>query len=356
MNHGPATYFTYRDNQRAFEAIGAWESNEVSITGRGDPEQVEALSVSDATLPLLRVQPLLGRLFNAEDDAPGSPLRVVLTYGYWQRRFGGAEDVIGQSLAIDGAPGRDHRRAAGVVQVPARPIPPSLLPMQLDRARRVRSIEFDFQALARLKPGVTLAQANADMARMIPLLPADVRRSLKLQPNVRPLADDVIGDVGQHPLDSPGGRRRRAAHRLRERREPVSDPRRRHASRNSRCARRSARAAAASRACCCPRASCWRSPAARSAWRSPRPPSACCDGSRPRELPRVDEIGIDLTVLLFTLAISVLSGVLFGLFAVAEIRDTGHRGAQGRRPIGERRARRGTARATRWSWRRSRWP
>ena len=57
-NHGPATYFTYRDNQQVFEEIGAWESNEVSITGRGDPEHLEALSVSDSTLPILRVQPV----------------------------------------------------------------------------------------------------------------------------------------------------------------------------------------------------------------------------------------------------------------------------------------------------------
>src|SRR5688572_10135120 len=54
MNQGPATYFTYRDNHRVFEDIGAWESNEVSITGRGEPERIEALSLTDTTLPLLR--------------------------------------------------------------------------------------------------------------------------------------------------------------------------------------------------------------------------------------------------------------------------------------------------------------
>lgn len=152
-NHGPATYFTYHDNQRAFEAIGAWESNEVSITGRGDPEHVDVLSVSDTTLPLLRVQPLLGRLFNAEDDAPGRPLRAVLTYGYWQRRFGGAENVVGQALAIDGRPAE----IIGVLPSSftfLRSHPALLLPMQLDRADAFH-IEFDFQALARLKPMTT---------------------------------------------------------------------------------------------------------------------------------------------------------------------------------------------------------
>jgi hypothetical protein len=105
MNQGPATYFVYRDGNRAFEDIGAWDSRQVSITGRGEPERVEALLVSDRTLPLLRVRPLLGRLFSKEDDAPGSPQRVVLTYGYWRRAFGGAYDAFGQPLQIDGAPG-----------------------------------------------------------------------------------------------------------------------------------------------------------------------------------------------------------------------------------------------------------
>jgi predicted permease len=192
VNHGPATYFTYRDNQRVFEDIGAWEGDDVSITGRGDPEQVEVLTVSDGTLPLLRVQPLFGRLFAKEDDAPGRPLRVILTYPYWQRRFGGAENAIGQTLAIDNKP------AEIIGVLPAsftflRQNPALLMPMQLNRATAL-GIEFDFQALARLKPGVTLAQAQDDLTRMIPLLPRPFAK-LKLLQNVRPLAADVIGNI-----------------------------------------------------------------------------------------------------------------------------------------------------------------
>jgi hypothetical protein len=78
------------------------EPAEVSIAGGGDPERVQALLVSAATLPLLRVQPVVGRVFSTEDDTPGNPLRVVLTYGDWQRRFGGVENIVGRTLAIDG--------------------------------------------------------------------------------------------------------------------------------------------------------------------------------------------------------------------------------------------------------------
>ena len=190
MNQGPATYFTYRDNQRAFEGIGAWDATEVSITGRDEPERIEALSVTGTTLPLLRVQPALGRLFRSEEDAPGSPLRVILTYGYWQRRFGGAVDVLGKRVNVDGEVGE----IIGVLPSSFRFLrahPDVLLPMRLER---VQFVMFDFQAVARLKPGVTLAQANADIARMIPLL-TDGHDRLKLQPNVRPLADDVTGDI-----------------------------------------------------------------------------------------------------------------------------------------------------------------
>src|SRR5688572_1164776 len=67
-NHGPATYFAAHDHHRVFEGVGAWESNEVSITGGGEPERVESLDVSHTTLPLLRVQPVIGRLFKPEDD------------------------------------------------------------------------------------------------------------------------------------------------------------------------------------------------------------------------------------------------------------------------------------------------
>ena len=101
MNQGPATYFTYRDNQRAFEAIGAWESNEVSITGRGEPEQVEALSVTRPTLPLLRVQPALGRLFTGRRRA-GQPAARGPDPRLLAAQFGGATDVVG-TVEIDGA-------------------------------------------------------------------------------------------------------------------------------------------------------------------------------------------------------------------------------------------------------------
>jgi predicted permease len=317
MNQGPATYFTYLDNQRSFEGIGAWDRQEVSITGRGEPERVEALAVTEATLPLLRVQPALGRRFAQEDDTPGNPLRVILTHGYWQRAFGGAGDIVGQRLEIDGVP-------ADVIGVlPAsfrflRQDPAVLLPLQPDRADAT-FVSFSFQALARLKPGATLAGANADIARMIPVVeqvPGYI--SLKLEPNVRPLAEDVIGNVGRVLWILLGTvgivlliACANVANLFLVRAE----------GRQQELAIRAALGASRGRIA--------RELLAESLMLGLGGglvgllfARACIGLLRilaPATLPRVDEIGLDPTVLLFALAISLLTGLLFGAIPVLRL-------------------------------------
>lgn len=201
FEQSPATYFIYRDENRVFEDVGLWAPfPDVTITDQGEPERVQALYVTDGTLPTLRVQPLLGRLFTKEDDAPGSPDRTVLTYGYWQRRFGGAPDIVGQSVTIDGAP----HEVIGVLPSSFKFLstnPAVLLPFRLNRAGTNLG-GFSYRAIARLKPGVTIAQANDDVARMIPLVfeqfpPQAGEQEIRLEPNIRPLSEDVIGDVGR---------------------------------------------------------------------------------------------------------------------------------------------------------------
>lgn len=318
-NHGPATFLTYRENQQVFENIGAWDPTEVSITGHGTPERVQGLLVSASTLPLLRVHPILGRAFTDEDDRPGMPPRVMLTYGYWQRRFGGTETVIGQQLVVDG---RTHE-VIGVLPASfkfLRTRPAIVLPMPLD-VSAPRGISFGFQALARMKPGVTLAQANADVARLISLLPPAFAR-LELRPNVRPLATDVIRDVGQILwillaavgvvlLIACGNVANLFLVGTERRQQELAVRSALGASRG-----RIARALLSESVLLALAAGLISVLLAESALGLLRILA-------PAELPRVDDINLDWIVLLFTVSISVVSGVLCGSLAVSRFGKPG---------------------------------
>jgi putative ABC transport system permease protein len=204
LNASPATYFTYREEGRAFQDIGLWASQSASVTGFAEPEQAETLAVTHGTLPVLGVQPLRGRWFTPEDDSPGRPETMIITYGYWQHRFGGDPSALGRRIIVDGR----AREVVGIMPASFRFLnrtPALILPFQLDR-NKVFVGNFSFQAIARLKPGVTTAQGNADVARMLPMLSQKfplaagltpkILEEARIGPDVRPLKQDVVGDVG----------------------------------------------------------------------------------------------------------------------------------------------------------------
>jgi hypothetical protein len=102
LNMAPSNYFVYREQNQTFQDVGLYQGDSVSVTGVGEPEQVDSLRFSDGVLPLLGVQPVVGRLFSREDDLPNNPKTVMLTYGYWTRKFGGDRSVVGRTLLVDG--------------------------------------------------------------------------------------------------------------------------------------------------------------------------------------------------------------------------------------------------------------
>jgi predicted permease len=205
MNASPATYFTFREENHTFQDTGLWRTDSFSVTGFGQPEQVDSLEVTDGTLPILGVRPIRGRWFTRADDSPGSPETVMLTYGYWQRKFGADPAVLGRRIIIDG----EAHEIIGIMPQRFRFMNRNaalILPFQLDR-NKVFIGNFSFLGIARLKPGVTLAQANADIARMLPIMlrkfpPAPgmnmkMLDDARLGPNLRPLKADVVGDIGK---------------------------------------------------------------------------------------------------------------------------------------------------------------
>lgn len=205
LNIAPSNYFIYREQNQTYQDIGAYQGDSASITGLAEPEQVDALDVTDGTLPLLGIPPMHGRLFTRQDDSPGSPDTVILTYGFWRKKFAGSPSAIGQSVTIDGKP----REIIGVL--PQRfhfldwKDPAVILPFKWDRSKLFLG-NFSYEALARLKPGVTMEQASADLARMIPIVArtfpsppgfnARIFEDARIGPNLRPLKSDVVGDVG----------------------------------------------------------------------------------------------------------------------------------------------------------------
>ncbi|MHB1328204.1 MAG: ABC transporter permease [Gemmatimonadales bacterium] len=196
-----ALYFAYRGDNRVFDDIGLTSDGAATITGSSSPERVRSLVVTDGTLSLLGAQPTLGRRFTADDDVAGAPPTVMLSYAYWQRRFGGDRQVLEQSLPIDGTP----HQIIGVLPRDFRVLeydPAVYLPARLDPAR-AQLMAIRYPALARLKPGVDIAQANADLARVLPLaferypggMPYDRFKQTGFSPALQPLKQAVVGDV-----------------------------------------------------------------------------------------------------------------------------------------------------------------
>jgi MacB-like periplasmic core domain len=98
----PFLYFTCREQGRSFQSLGLYTSDSHSVTGLAEPEQVQTLDVTAEILPMLGVEPELGHWFSQKDVAPGSPLTMLLTHGWWQKRFGGDRSVIGRRIFVDG--------------------------------------------------------------------------------------------------------------------------------------------------------------------------------------------------------------------------------------------------------------
>jgi predicted permease len=202
VNQSPALHFTYVSENRAFESVGMWDNDQASVTGLEEPEQVDAMYVTHQIMPMLGVQPSLGRAFSAEDDAPGTPETVILGHGYWQRRFGGSPDALGRTLTVDSRP----REIIGVMPEGLEFLrwdPELYLPFQFD-PDEVFMGNFSYQAIGRLRPDATVESANADLDRMLPMAvetyPGGVNLGMLQEAgfagNVHPLIEDVVGDVG----------------------------------------------------------------------------------------------------------------------------------------------------------------
>jgi predicted permease len=203
LHLSPSLYFTYADHNRSFQSLGLWDTGTANVTGLTEPEQVRTVEVSDGVLQALDVPPAVGRWLSEADQTPGGPQRVMLSYGYWRRRFGGDRSVVGRNITVDARP----REVVGVMHQGFRLVDTDfdvILPLAFDR-RNLILAGFGFEGVARLKPGVTIVEANADLTRMLPIwmdswtngpgTNSHFYETWKITPMIRPLKREIIGNV-----------------------------------------------------------------------------------------------------------------------------------------------------------------
>ena len=191
-------YVDWRDQSRSFDAVGALRSVTMTMTGGAEPERVPAKMITAATLPILGVSPAIGRNFSPEEDRPGSAGVALLSDALWRRRFGAAQDITGRAMTLDNKPytivgvlpPRFQLLAAADVLLP---MGPSAATLPDDRGWHPGIFP-----LARLKAGITLRQAQAEMDLISDRLAKQYPEfDQGVSADVKPLHDYAVQNVRQ---------------------------------------------------------------------------------------------------------------------------------------------------------------
>ena len=192
--HSFPNYTDYRDQNEVLESIAAFNNRSFNITGSGEPERVQGAWMTSSLLPLLGVAPALGRNFSPEEEQPGKDQVVIIGHGLWQRRFGGDPNILEQTIMLNGNP----RTVIGVMpQGFAFPAKESEMwvPLALTQQQMAARNSIAYQVIGRIKPGVTFGQAKANLETVN-------RWILNQNPNQEgygvnpvPYHDQVVGSV-----------------------------------------------------------------------------------------------------------------------------------------------------------------
>ena len=182
-------YYQYQDRARKLDSVAIFRTDDLTLTGTGEPERIRVTTTTTTLSSVLRVRPAIGRWFTDEEGAEGAPQRAVLSYAVWVRRFGGEMAALGRPVMLNGVP----TEIIGVM-------PPSFafpdprvdawIAQQVTRTAGF-GLPFRFLGIARLRDGVTLADARTELNGLI----ADL-------PNVYPGDPGVVGNVGVGKLIS----------------------------------------------------------------------------------------------------------------------------------------------------------
>ena len=202
-----AQYFDIRTTNRSFEEVAAAIGSNMNLTGGGEPERVGTVRVSSNLLTMIGARAELGRLFTAEEDVEGAAATALLHHGTWMRRYGGDPAVLGRSVELNGRPYQIVGVMPRSFTLPREVLPTLggaeeaeiLLPLPFGPKAPVTRNAEDYNIMARLTPGVTVAQAQADMDALTARLRAEhpdfYPANGGLTFGVVPLKQQVVGDV-----------------------------------------------------------------------------------------------------------------------------------------------------------------
>ena len=192
--HSFANYLDYRDQNQVFETMAAYSGISLNLVGVGEPERIIGSAATASLFEVLGVAPERGRVFTVEEETIGQNRVAVLSYGLWQRRFGGDPNIVGQDIQLSDV----SRTVIGVM-------PPSFkfphkdaeiwVPLALDDNQKRSRSSFGYYAIGRLKPGVSLEQAQAEMGTIASNLESQYPVLDGLGVNLVPLHQQVTGRV-----------------------------------------------------------------------------------------------------------------------------------------------------------------
>jgi len=191
----PANFYDWQRDARSFSAMAASRNQSVNLTGDGDPERIPGSAVSGNYFQVLGVQPRIGRAFTPEEDAAGAGQVVVLSDALWRRRFGGDPAIVGQSITLNGRPHTVVGIAPASMRLPS--VQTELwTPLALDEAGRGNRGNHSMSVVARLAPGATLDGARAEMRTIGERISgAYPEFQSGFNVTVQSLADDLVGDA-----------------------------------------------------------------------------------------------------------------------------------------------------------------
>ncbi len=195
----PANYVDWKTQGQSFADMAAQDMRSFNLTGDGEPEKVEAFGVTANFFPLLGIKPALGRMFTNEEDTPGADKVAIINYNLWQQRYGGEQNIVGRQLSLSG----EKYTVVGVMPAGFQFLD-SKVGMWVPIAFRPEQLTYRnrhyLTVVARLKPGVSIEQANAEVRAIHQRIARDhPDEAGRITAYVRPLRDEVAGDV-RRPL------------------------------------------------------------------------------------------------------------------------------------------------------------